>query len=286
MKELSVDQCLTHLKKAKKDYKTAKTKHKDLRKAFLDSLPSKDSKHILAIENSQALGRTARYINGKLDSKSVKRIEHEGRVLTEKEEIEQVLLEVNKEKMHRSAHTSFMTEPLLSDFGYRGDPEIIEQVMDGTYLPPPGTDQYAQELLQEMKRPSPTRNPYHPRTIITTEDHIKAWRKAKEKTASGMSGLHFGMYQANCRCRSLAELDASQRSVAYSTGHCYKRWKKGLNVQLLKRSQDFWATKQRTILLMEADFNMNNKAMGADAMRAGKRLGALAWDNYGGCKGL
>ena len=105
VKESSADQCPTHLKQAKKDYKTAKTKHKDLRKSFLDSLPSKDSKRILAIENSRALGRTARYINGKLDSKSVKRIEHEGRVLTEKEEIEQVLLEVNKEKMHRSAHT-------------------------------------------------------------------------------------------------------------------------------------------------------------------------------------
>ena len=57
-------------------------------------------------------------------------------------------------------------------------------------------------------------------------------------------------------------------------------------MQLLKRSQDFWATKQRPILLMEADFNMNNKAIGADAMRAGKRLGALARDNYGGRKGL
>ena len=188
--------------------------------------------------------------------------------------------------MHQSAHTSFITEPLLSDFGYRGDPEIIEQVMDGTYLPPPGTDQYAQELLQEMQRPSPARNPHHLRTIVTTEDHIKAWKKAKEKTASGMSGLHFGMHKANCLHRSPADLDASQRSVAHSTGYCYKRWKKGLNVQLLKQSQDFWATKQRIILLMEADFNMNNKAMGADAMQAGKQLGALARDNYGGRKGL
>ena len=57
-------------------------------------------------------------------------------MLTEKEEIEQVLLKVNQEKMHRSAHTSFMTEPLLSDFGYRGDLDIIESVMDSTYVPP------------------------------------------------------------------------------------------------------------------------------------------------------
>ena len=148
-------------------------------------------------------------------------------------------MEFNKVKIHRSAHTSFVTEPLLSDFGYRGDPAIIEQVMEGTYVPPQGTDQFVQELLEELQRPSPTRNPYHPRTIIATEDHITAWKKAKEKTASCMSGLHFGMYKANCLRRNLAELDASQRSVAHSTGYCYKRRKRGLNVQLLKQSQDF-----------------------------------------------
>ncbi len=45
-------------------------------------------------------------------------------------------------------------------------------------------------------------------------------------------------------------------------------------------------TKLRTILLLEADFNMNNKVLGSDAMRSGERIKELAPDNYGGRRGL
>jgi hypothetical protein len=41
------------------------------------------------------------------------------------------------------------------------------------------------------------------------------------------------------------------------TGFSYSRWKKGVDVQLLKKKKDFRAEKLRTILLLEADFNMN-----------------------------
>ncbi|MCA1807666.1 MAG: hypothetical protein LC687_07455 [Actinobacteria bacterium] len=55
-------------------------------------------------------------------------------------------------------------------------------------------------------------------------------------------------------------------------------------MQLLKRSQDFRAEKLRTILLLEADFNMNNKVLGSDAMCAGEASNQLTRDNYGGRK--
>ena len=70
--------------------------------------------------------------------------------------------------------------------------------------------------------------------------------------------------------------------MAYATGHSYQRWKRGLDVQLLKRSKDYRAEKLQTILLLEADFNMNNKVMGRDAMRLATSRGLLAKDNYGG----
>ena len=101
-----------------------------------------------------------------------------------------------------------------------------------------------------------------------------------------MSGLHFGMFKAQATIPELAELDASMRSLAYTTGFSYRRWKRGLDVQLLKRSNDYRAEKLRTILLLEADFNMNNKVMGADAMRSGERRRLHTRDNYGGRKYL
>jgi hypothetical protein len=79
-----------------------------------------------------------------------------------------------------------------------------------------------------------------------------------------MSNLHFGMFKAHISRWALAELDASMRSVAYTTRNSYKRWKRGLDVQLLKKAKVFLADKLWTILLLEVDFNKNNKALGSD----------------------
>jgi hypothetical protein len=76
------------------------------------------------------------------------------------------------------------------------------------------------------------------------------------------------------------------RSIAYTTGYSFTRWRKGIDVQLLKKSRDYRATSLRTILLIEPDHNMNNKALGSDAMWMGERMSVLARDNYGGRKGL
>jgi hypothetical protein len=54
----------------------------------------------------------------------------------------------------------------------------------------------------------------------------------------------------------------------------------------LKRSNDHRASKLRTILLLEPDFNINNKAIGNDAMKRCERLGVYVRDNYWSRKGL
>ena len=58
-----------------------------------------------------------------------------------------------------------------------------------------------------------------------------------------------------------------------------------MDVQLLKKSKDFQAEKLQTILLLEADSNMNNKALGSDIMRIGERHCMFSKDNYGGRRG-
>ena len=70
--------------------------------------------------------------------------------------------------------------------------------------------------------------------------------------------------------------------LAYTTGFVFKRWRKGLDVQLLQQSRDFRAERLRTILLLEADFNMNNKVIGRNAMKSGECVNWFARDNYGG----
>ena len=146
---------------------------------------------------------------------------------------------------------------------------------------------YACALLKHMSAiPTPPDvQPFLPRRIITTEDNTNAWQRANERTSAGLSGLHFAMFKAHASCPYLSSINAALRSIAYATGFSYTQWKWGVNVQLLKKSKDLFADKLHTILLLEADFNMNNKAMGNDIMQVGKRYQAFAKDNYGGRRG-
>ena len=288
-KDMSLPDMRAARRKAKSKYIKTKQNHRNHRKTFLKTLPKKDRDRLLRHERQRELGRYAKAVTGKLESKSVTKVELDGVEHTTKESIENVLFDVNYEKIRASDHTPFMTEPMVSEFGYRNNTDAANRVLDGTYHPPPGTTPTCRKLLHHMKKPTcikRSRYTRRPRVAITTADHVRAFKKAKERTSAGMSGLHFGMFKAHTKKERLAAFDASMRSMAYTTGYAYKRWKKGLDVQLLKRARVWLARKLRTILLLEADFNMNNKAIGADAMRMGEHHGCLTRDNYGGRKGL
>jgi exonuclease III len=269
-------------------YRQAKKNHEAHRTDHIKKMPIKIRERLLRVEKQRKLAHIAKKINGKLANKSIFRLEHNNVELTTQASIERVLLAVNEAKVRASDHTPFMQAPLLQDFGYRDNMPAHEQVLQGTYTPPACCAPATKILLQGLSRadPNPQQSSFTPRRYISTEDHIRSWKKKREQTTGGMSGIHCGHYKAHLLRRRLAALDASQRSVAYTTGFTFSRWKKGRDVQLLKKTNDHNATNLRTILLLEPDFNMNNKMIGDDAMRAGERQRTHARDNYGGRKGL
>ena len=256
------------------EYKDAKQDHEGHRLKFIETFPPKHRDRILCQEESRRQGRVSRMISGKLKGGSVTRVLRSEmvngqEVLTEcstRKDINDLLMEVNPVKYKQCGNSPFLQEPLLTAFGYTGDTAATEQVLAGTYVPPPGTARYTQLLLQHMKRPSTiTPAPMTP-DFVSTEDHQQSWRRAKEYTTSGVSGVHFGMFKAQAMDPELAAFDASRRSIVYRTGQVYDRWTVGADAMLLKGSGDKRAHKLRTIFLMEADFNMNNKKMSREGM--------------------
>lgn len=212
------------------------------------------------------------------------KVEWNGEWKESKHDIEETLFPINEGKIRASEDTPFLQEPLYSTFGERGIEQLVDQVLEGSFPIPEGLDEYTKLLIKHLRKPDQV--PELATEYITTEEHTSAWRKAREYTAAGMSGIHFGMFKAHSTRHHLAEIDASMRSVAYCTGFAYGRWKKGVDVQLLKRAKLYIANKLRTILLLEADFNMNNKKMGREAMQAGEDTRTHTRDNYGGRRGL
>jgi hypothetical protein len=171
-----------------------------------------------------------------------------------------------------------MTSPLWDIFGFRENQDAHEEVLEGHFRAPECCDEATKLLLKGLAKSRQTRESMKekPRTHISTEDHIRGWRRQKEQMSGGISGLHFGHFKAHIKDHKLAALDASLRSVAYTTGYSFWRWKKGLDVQLLKKSNNHNAMNLRTILLLEPDFNMNNKVIGNDAMKRGEELSVHA----------
>ena len=93
------------------------------------------------------------------------------------------------------------------------------------------------------------------------EDFIHCWGGSREKTASSLSGRHFGHYKAASRSHQLSELHASFLHIVSLSGICLKRWAKGLTIMIEKMKGVIRVDKLRALLLMEADFNSLNKLL-------------------------
>jgi hypothetical protein len=92
------------------------------------------------------------------------------------------------------------------------------------------------------------------------------------------------MYITGSNNPLIAKLDAIMREIPYSTGFLYKRWYRCLDVQILRKLEVWNIETLFTILLLEANFNMNNKKLKRDAMHFAEHCQVLVKEQYGGRK--
>jgi len=190
LKEMSLDDLEAQLCLAHSAYRKAKKDHMALREAFWDTLDPKVRDRLKRHEQARNIGRMARAINGKLDSLQVKVVEHEGSLCDTKERIEEVLLSVNEAKGHSSEDTDFLAFPLVEEFGYQGNEQAENAVLQGSYAPPPLASRYSKLFLKHCVAPPglPTSNDQ-----VSTADRCKGWKRAKECTSGGRSWIIFAI---------------------------------------------------------------------------------------------
>jgi hypothetical protein len=223
--DLSIADMYDRRRQAIQEYGKARKQQEALRREHVKKMPKKVQARLLRIKEQRRLGTIARAVNGKLQSKSINRIKHDGNELEVREEIERSLLQVNEDKIRASEATPFMQNPLLQDFGYNENREAHAQVLRGTYIPPHTCSKATSVLLKNLITPTPTRTSECncPTTHITTSDHIKAWKKQKEKTAGGFSDLHFGHFKAHIQDPLLTAMDTSMRALLPTMAQGYRR---------------------------------------------------------------
>ena len=138
-------------------------------------------------EAQRRLFQTIKVVEQKLSSGSTSRvivtIANVGqKELTTKSEIEAAIIEENEKKYHQTEGTSQITSPLLLPLlGKHGDEgPAIDQILNGTFNPPPGISQSTIDFLHECKLPDNA-------PPITTPDighryvsHVKSWSPKRE----------------------------------------------------------------------------------------------------------
>ena len=230
---------------------------------------------ILAIikrERERAFWRRLNYAMAKRSGKSVTRVqivERDGsiRESTTKREVESTLFgEIHGKRFYLAEQAPICKGRLRGEFGYMADTPAGEAVLAGNYKFSEDCDTGTRELLEEVAR---LRQLVPANCIDLQVQHPRwsaKWRKAKEKTSSSHSGFHFSHYIAGASSPLISHHHSLKVSICSLYGFPLERWKQGLTCILEKLPGNCLVTKLRAILLMEADFNANNKIIFGERM--------------------
>jgi hypothetical protein len=298
---LTTEEIRQKLKVAKDAYYNYKKQHREKRGSYKQELATARveaglEKEATAVKNmdkreeQRMNARLIRFATHNLRSGSVTSVlapdeEGEMRELHTQEEIEAALLKENHRRFNQAVDTPFLRPPLYDLIGPFGDTPTAQYILQHGCLPPgistEGIDPHVIRILPFLKRGL---DPGGFDLDISVDDHKQGWKKAKEFTSSGPSGLHFGHFKAGCQRDTIASLDASMTSVPFKSGYSPLRWQHGTNVMLVKQPGDFRVHRLRTILLYEADFNQNNKQLGRMMMKRAESAHLIAEEQYGSRK--
>ena len=199
---------------------------------------------------------------------------------TTKQEVEAAIISANDRKFRQTNDTPVMTD-LLPDFGFLGSTTATQEILNGTYVPCTPIDAYSKAFIQELRKP-----PHIPMisTSYTAIDYASGWKKMREQTTSGLSGIHFGHHKACSQHSMLSHFESKMCAIPYQTGYAPLRYKRSLNAMLLKKHNKLEADQLRTILLLEADFNHLNKKLGRDLMYQAEKFNLIAPEQFGSRK--
>ena len=123
--------------------------------------------------------------------------EPEGRrTTTNQQEIEQALMTEYEYKYRLAYSSPLMQYPLRDELGVSGDTIHAEDVLQGTYVPPPLTSDATRTFLEYSKMDDSILENGPNDDVITPEDCNEFWNSMKERVQSSKSGKHVGTYKA------------------------------------------------------------------------------------------
>ena len=292
------DKIITQLKTEFKTYNLQKKQADKLRFNFLEQLAAAQAeesnstkekiyKKLLLHESIRSTFRKIKFATKELRSgvTTVEAPNEQGIWIPvlEKNRIEQCCMEENIRKSTQASFSPTMQQTQRDLLGWKANTKIAHEILNGTIQDTTGIHPDIQKLIPFLKTPEEIGN-QQIRTDITLEEYRWLWKRSREYTSCGISGLHFGHFYASSKDLELCKLDKWFLEISLNTGCSLPRWYNGINVMIPKKANSNRVDKLRTIVLMEPDFNLLNKIIGKRVMRMAEQADSIAPEQFGSRK--
>ena len=192
-----------------------------------------------------------------------------------------LILSTNESKYHQTegCGSQLMDDDFVNLFGSHGEgPRVIDVILLGDVDLPAHTSEATRDFLNACKSdltsfPAPLTN-----IAVRFNNHRSSWKIRKEKSLS--YNEHIGHYKAIMKDDFLSWLFFQRADFASISGYSPSRHRKCIDLMILKKSQSSNITKQRTLGILDTEFNQLNKSLGRDAMFAALDCSAIADEQF------
>jgi len=271
---------------AQHQYSQLKPDHEILRKEFLLSRlhnPTLTEEHHMAIaclvklESLWESYRQVKVLHSASAGHSISAIEYNlptGLAFAVSwEEVEKILSKALCSQFMQAHGSPFLQPPLAPLVGPFGTGPAVQEILQGTFVCPPGVNDTTKQFIDALQFPSFQAWQAHVSVVLQPEDFIAHWRREKERTSSSPSGLHFGHYKATTQSPDIVHLHARFTQLVFMTGLSLSQYQTGLQVILEKKAGNIHVDNLWAIFLFKGDFN------GAMKILVGSRMISSALNN-------
>ena len=236
------------------------------------------------VEATRKMHQNIRYMEGKLSAGATAQVtvtSHDGTVteLTAKDDVEKAIIKSNEKRYHQTEGGSqLISDAMVQDLGSYGDGPRVEEVLNGTYTPPPGTSEATKDFLQACQYPDNLQRPIDLPTPVRYWNVVKTWKQRKEATTS--ANQHIGHYKAIMKHPNLSWLLFQRAEIPIISGYSPSRHRKCVDLMIMKKAMSFSVEKQRALGILDSEFNHNNRSLQYDAMQSALKNNTIAVEQY------
>ena len=163
----------------------------------------------------------------------------------------------------------------MSKLGHHGEGTEVNSVLKGEFVGPDTITPATRDFLNACKLPQNYEElEYHNDIRTRYLQTVHSWKMRKEVTSS--YNEHIGHYKAAMQDRLLSWFFFQRSDIPSSYGYSPVRHQRCIDCMVPKKQQSFSVESQRTIGILDSEFNYCNGIIGRQAINNGLLLNCIA----------